>query len=462
MADSVIKEFLLKFKADDSGLKKGKESVNALEKGLKSLAKGLIKNVIGWGGLVSAIIKFAKQVKDAIKWTIEMNKSLEKEAKALNKSTEAARAHLVALKVMGKTMEEINKDESLKKVYDDLVKLGESMALPQAAKGLSTLNDVINAWTKIKYAAYYALQWIWYYMQKYMKTPLENVKKFLNGSAENFSKTVQAWAKKAAYYISIVINGIRSLIKTVKSILSSIKSLWTNLSGQGKSTMLMVVGILMLIFNKGLALKLLFGGLLLLLDDFFAMMRGDKTALSTSTWEKLITIFYRIRNGIAKIINGVLDAINYVVKWFGGEAPFEYGLHIYSDEEIQGIVTGLTANAREGDKQREVQSVAISAAEWLERYDDSTATEQQREGKAVVEEWLNNYYAARAALNAGDETMAAAGDAVTNVDEDNSTTNVNVNNQFYITDVESAKTVADIIAANEFGVVESALASANS
>ena len=448
-ANETLKEFLykLKFTTENAGqaeeaVKRVNGKTSELSRNVKQLTRAFAKNVLGIASWVTAIIKVANRIKNLIKYTIEMNRTLNAEAKSMDKSTEAARAHTLALKVMGKSMSEINKSEELKKTYDEMIKLGEAMALPESAKGTTAVNDLITAFQKLRYVIYYGAQWVLYYFQKYLKSSLGNLLNFTNKSIEELKTKIKSIAKTVAKYFAYAYKAVESLIATVASFIKTVKSLWNSFGAKGKGTITLILAVLTLVLNKGLAIKALIAGLLLIVQDFFSYLNGGKHALKKETYDKIINFLLNAYNVIAKIVNAILKAINTISRWTGNGNVFEYGMHTLSDEEK----ADLAARASTGE---------LFGNIWQKYTGTQTADGQPTSNGIVIEggteaaEALKNANAQLGAGGGGGYPSATYGDNNT-VMNDNRSSNYEVSNTFNISSTADANGTASAVV-DQFG-----------
>ena len=108
--------------------KKNSDNVRKLDNQIRK-ATGTIKKYMT--AALSVVI--GSGIKSVITDVIQFNNGLVKSAKELKKSVEEARSYNLALKVMGKTIQDIEADESQKALFNDLQGIGKQLALPEAA-----------------------------------------------------------------------------------------------------------------------------------------------------------------------------------------------------------------------------------------------------------------------------------------------------------------------------------------
>ena len=137
-ASDVLQEHVVSLiaKVDQSGMTQLLSYLDASK--LKSL--GMAAAV---SGLTTAIYKFVSSV-------TKEEFALRNMTRTTHKSVEATRAQDTALKSMGMTLKEINRDKELKAIYNDIKKTNEALALPNMKDLLSNVNQLRGAFWKLK------------------------------------------------------------------------------------------------------------------------------------------------------------------------------------------------------------------------------------------------------------------------------------------------------------------------
>lgn len=448
---SVLKEYLLKFKSDVSGLKSAQGSVNKFDLDVKNLTKSLAKSLLGWTSVIAMVVKLANKLKQAIKYTIEMNDTLEKEAKSLNKTTEAARAHLIALKVMGKTMQEINKDKNLKKRYDELVKLGNAMQLPEGASGIRVLDGLVTAFQKLQLAGKYVLQWIYYYWQQYVSGPIEILTKMINEVVEYIQSVVRPVSKRVGEFLAqLVKEGIKlikdviKIIQAAARVIEGVYNAITNLPQSIQAVIIIATALFAMIKSKTAFVTAIITIIILLVDDLITYLDGGKSAFS-NLWDAAISgalVFY---NALIAVYNLVVDVIN-GVKWFINlfrsadnqlEMTAKMNYYTYEDGELVNNGSGLGSfiNAEVGNAINAWNSGSAAVNDIVDAFSNSPEIESATSGA----------------------TPAYAMNGDVNTDNSTNTTNVNVTQNIQGTD---ANAIASAASNELMSVVQENLASA--
>ena len=294
-------------KADEAakmkGAKEGASNVKNLDGQLKK-ASGTIKKFAA----AAIAMLIGSGLKSAITETIKFGEELVKSAKSMNKTVEEARAYNTALKVMGKTAQEIEADDSLKSMFEDLQGIGQQLALPAAAEGVTTIRSLMDAFTQFKFVAQYALQWIMYKIQTVAEGPLAEVRDMLTGMRDWFAGNIEKIAEGIATAFGWIIQLITSAIKTVQSVISWIDKLPPSIKIVGAVALAVIAAIK----SKTALITLIVTGILLLLDDLQTYLEGGDS-LFGDFWGACI----EGANAIAPVVDAAIVWIDSLLQKVG-------------------------------------------------------------------------------------------------------------------------------------------------
>ena len=284
----------------------GADNLKELESQLSKAADAAKKFA---AAAVAAMI--GSSFKEALKDVIEFNRGLASEAKALKMSTEAARAHLIALQVMGKTAEEIKDDASLQAVYKDLTALGKSLALPQAAEGVKGIQRIQDSLMQLKVVGQYAMQWIHYKINEVAAGPLKELHEHITGMRDWLAGNLQSMATAIGTAFKWAIQIINSVITVVKGIAKAIDSLPPSIKAAGA----IAIAVIAAVHSKMFLISLIIGAILLLVDDFVTYMQGGES-LFGGFWGKCIEWAEKVKPVLNDIISQISTLItNITTAW---------------------------------------------------------------------------------------------------------------------------------------------------
>lgn len=256
--------------------------------------------------VTKAVGVFAAFTAVLVKTSISLDNTAQKYeamAKKAHKTTEEIQAQETALKILGKTLDEVKADKKLKEQYDNLVKLGKTMSLPQAQGGVTTLRNMVKTVNELRVVGTYAMQWINYYMLSRVRGPLEDLLKRLERFKTNVKNNMPSWASKVGKFFGDILrlaeagaHGVADLIKVIDDLPDEIKDIGKALATAFALDKLGTAGLVIAALST----------ILILLDDFYTYKRGGKSAY-TELWKSL-------ENGtsvdyITEKLYGLLDGI---------------------------------------------------------------------------------------------------------------------------------------------------------
>ena len=168
----------------------------------------------------AALVAAGKVIYNFIRDNTAYEQALVETAKKEKKSVETVRAHENALKSMGKTMDEIKKNENLKKIYDDLVKVNKEMALPNLKGLLSTVYELQGEFYTLRSTIQYGMQWINYYLLQDLMEPIKKIIETIREAREKLQKNLKQITRQISLYISTFAKGLLGIIEAAKTIYS--------------------------------------------------------------------------------------------------------------------------------------------------------------------------------------------------------------------------------------------------
>lgn len=190
-ASNVLQEYLVSL-----GVEVDQKSMNTMN---QFLGKTQSAMKLFAGAMVVGATALTKFMVSQSKYALE----LERTAKAEKKAVEAVRAHETALKAMGKTMDEIKKDKTLKGWYDNLVKVNRAMELPNSDRYMTVIKDITSGWYGLKSTIQYAGYWIHNSILKHLQRPLQRIKKGIEDFQHKLQINMPSWSEKVGRGVEI-------------------------------------------------------------------------------------------------------------------------------------------------------------------------------------------------------------------------------------------------------------------
>lgn len=268
-------------------------SLKQIESRFKKLT-GTIRKFIG----VAAAYLVGSSLSQAISNIEKINEKLADTAKALKTTTEGARAHEIALSVMGKTYEEIQKSKALTQTYNDLKAIGQQLALPEGANGLKTIQNLKDGLMQLKFVGNYALQWLYYKIQTVAAGPLNDLRNMVTSAKDWLAGNIDKITTGIAKAFGWVVQGATSVIKFVQKILSVIDKLPPSIKTVGAVALAVIAAIK----SKMALISLIIGAIVLLIDDLITYMEGGESALG-GFWGPMLDYINKIKPVLQDIVN---------------------------------------------------------------------------------------------------------------------------------------------------------------
>lgn len=257
--------------------------------------KNTVKLIAG-----SAIVKGMFNIANSL---YKSELALEDTAKKLKKTVDQTRAHEAAIKAIGKTYEEIKKNKTLKATYNDLVKIGEGMKLPDASKGMEKVREMTDAFARLKVIGQYALQNLFHAVLNLSEIPMRRLRDALTGLGDYLKGKMPKWTDGAAKVINNVLRIATAVGKAVGDIVKFL--------GDLPAPIKVILGLLTLLriamSPKG-ALAIAISGILLLLEDFYTYLEGGESLFD---WKWLVDAWGKVQKAIGdagEAIKGFWDA----------------------------------------------------------------------------------------------------------------------------------------------------------
>jgi len=372
---------------------------------MSGFARQFAKQLMGFASLAAIAMKAGKAIRTLVKDTVSLSDNLEKTAKDLGKTAEQARLHNIALASMGKTMDEINKDDKLKKTYDDLIKLGEGFQFKRAKGGITTIEDLNTELTKIKYTIRLGFSQAYEYFKVYAEKPLNQLRGWItslipsvSNGLDGLSKTIGKGVAKA---LKLVMEVGQSAVKVGKQIFDWFKRLLGFFddiipkSKEGSAGIVAAIGLIVLALSPLLFVII---AVWLLIDDFVAWSEGRASAFGDA-WYTAFDILqgaYAVISVAGKIIYDAVVAIHNFIADLASVAN-AIGLDVGTvgrwdyvnpfDYENDAIYKAFEDAKTKQQKTQEERQANSDRASELEKSKANGGTLSQEDS-----DWLQNYY----------------------------------------------------------------------
>ena len=286
---NTLAEYLVSLgvKVDEAGFRKVQNTLFSTKATILGISAALVAMTVG-------IAKASQSLTDS-------QQKFEDMAKAGKKSAESIAQQEIALKAMGKTLSEINKNERLKKTFKELKDIGKSIGMPTAGAGRQQVQGLMAELEKLKVTSTYALHHINNVFLEKLAGPLSMIKDDLEDLRKkimlNMPKISQVVGGFLSKFLQVMLNtgrSVKDLIGWINDLPVAIKILVGAFAGMW--------GVM-----KASPIFWLLGGLMslmLLLDDFQIYKKGGKSALG-DIWEMFAT------EGVTGTIKKGLETVDF-------------------------------------------------------------------------------------------------------------------------------------------------------
>lgn len=241
------------------------------QQGINKMKGALRATKVGITGLVTSLALFTAMVAKVSTGLVATTDKFQEMAKESGKAADEIARQEIALKVMGKTLDEVNKNDKLKRTYNELQLIGKQLSIPEAGEGQRVLEDFTLELQRFKMASSYAFHAINFAFLNQIAQPLSELRKDLEEIRKNLMlnmpKISSAFGNAFGWIMRLVIAGIRGLKDfvqlivelpdNIKMIGGGVAALWAVLRASPLTWV--IAG---------------FTALLLLLDDFYAYKDG--------------------------------------------------------------------------------------------------------------------------------------------------------------------------------------------
>lgn len=246
------------------------------ENGVRKLMNTLRSTKFAVAGLTTALAGVAVGIAKASQSLSDARMRFEDMARTTGKSTEAIEKQEIALRAMGKTLQEVNRNERLRKTHEELKRIAGQLSMPQAGEGRAQLEGMMLEFQRLKVTSTYLMHHINEVFLEKLAGPLSNLRKALEDIRSklvlNMPKISQVVGTALANFMQLIGAGVKGI--------SDLGKLIVNLPTHIHQMLGAFVGF-WAVLKASPVFWILAGltSLLLLLDDFQAYKRGDKNVL---------------------------------------------------------------------------------------------------------------------------------------------------------------------------------------
>jgi hypothetical protein len=152
---------------------------------------------------------------------------------------------------------------------------------------MKDFRDLMFEFTRLKQEASYALNWVGYYLMKYLQRPLADIKEKFRTFNDMVIKNMSVWTEKIARGIYYVLEVGRHFLVFLTDVGKHLKNMWDSFPDGVKKAIVAITALQAVLSAGPLGRAImLISALLLLIDDYYGYMEG-KDALLGKYWDKL-------------------------------------------------------------------------------------------------------------------------------------------------------------------------------
>lgn len=284
MIGEVIKEYLvsLGIKVDQGGFNQANNTINQTGKNIKSSTSQWASDFMIAGGIITtALASITASMVSLATTTAKQDLAMEKYARNMMVSKNQAREMKMAMDALGESVQDIQLTPELMQRYRSLVLDSRKMAIGGDYEAtMRNFRDLMFEFTRLKQEAAYALQWVGYYLMKYLNRPINDAKKQFKDFNDMFIINMSQWTEKIARSMVYIINIGLHFVELLKHIGKAIYEAWDAFPQGVKAATIALAGFFAVLRMSPIGrIVTLMGSLLLLVDDYFGYMEGKEAAL---------------------------------------------------------------------------------------------------------------------------------------------------------------------------------------
>lgn len=303
--DNVIESYLIALGVDID-----KSDFAEAEGAIKQLSSSITSHSGQWvkasGIVVGAITGIVGSITGLVASAAKQDLAMQKYATSMMISTNQAVAMKEALDALGESAADVQTNMELRSRYNALLQDAQAIS-PDSDYGdmMKQVRDVMFEFTRLKQEASYAIKWISYYLVKDFIGPLDKAGFSLRSLNEYIQRNMPRITRNIADGLGYLVNIGLNFMRALKSLGSALLGIWDKLPHSIKVATIAMGAFFALLRASPIGrLVAVIGGLLLLLDDFYAYMDGKESELGPY-WAKLIQFW----NSISGYVDLATDAI---------------------------------------------------------------------------------------------------------------------------------------------------------
>lgn len=291
MIGNIIQSYLVSLgvQIDRPGFQQADHTIRETGANIERVTSGMARNFVKAQTIIaSAIAGVTASALGLMKATANQDLAMQKYARSMMMSEDAAWRMKKATDALGESINDIALTPELLGRFNKLTADGSQMKVGGDFKEtMKDFRDLIFEFTRLKQEASYALNWVGYYLMKYLQKPLADIREKFKSFNDMVIKNMSVWTEKVARGIYYVIEVGRHFLEFIFDIGKHLKDLWDSFPKGAKIAIAAITAINVALSAGPLGRSImLLSTLLLLIDDYYGYMEGKNAALGPY-WDKL-------------------------------------------------------------------------------------------------------------------------------------------------------------------------------
>ena len=196
----VIKSYLISlgFSLDDASYRQTMQSLDRFTNTVQDHTKGIAKAYVTAGGIiVSTLTTITSATATMVDKTAQADLTYQKFALHMFMANNVAKQLKITTDALGESLDDIVWMPELRGRWQTLMKESRGMETPGDAEGqLKFIRDIRFEFTRMRIEATYGMQWITYYLIKYLDGPLKSMHQGLKQFNDWIQKNMPMWTEK--------------------------------------------------------------------------------------------------------------------------------------------------------------------------------------------------------------------------------------------------------------------------
>ena len=291
MIGNIIQSYLVSLgvQIDRPGFQQADQTIRETGANIERVTSGMARNFVKAQTIIaSAIAGVTASALGLMRATANQDLAMQKYARSMLMSEDAAWRMKKATDALGESINDIALTPELLGRFTKLTADGSKMKVGGDFKAtMKDFRDLIFEFTRLKQEASYALNWVGYYLMKYLQKPLADIREKFKTFNDAVIKGMSVWTEKVARGIYYVIEVGRHFLEFIVDVGKHLKNLWDSFPKGAKIAIAAITAINVALSAGPLGRSImLISTLLLLIDDYYGYMEGKDAALGPY-WDKL-------------------------------------------------------------------------------------------------------------------------------------------------------------------------------